>query len=67
MQIKVSYVIDIDDARIVDAYNKSNETKATKVGELSEDEIVEAVIQDDDILVDLLGEDFEGAFDINII
>ena len=63
----VSVIHDIKNQDILDSYNSYNETNITDINELSNDEIINAIENSNDIMISLLGKEFEGEYNITLV
>lgn len=52
---------------ILNSHNRYNGTNVTDISLLSEEEIISAIENSNDIMINLLGEDFEGEYNINLL
>lgn len=52
---------------ILNSHNRYNGTNVTDISLLSEEEIINAIENSNDIMINLLGEDFEGEYNINLL
>lgn len=51
---------------ILNSHNRYNGTNVTDISLLSEEEIISAIENSNDIMINLLGKDFEGEYNINL-
>lgn len=52
---------------ILNSHNRYNGTNVTDISLLSEEEIISAIENSNDIMINLLGKDFEGEYNINLL
>ena len=52
---------------ILNSHNRYNGTYVTDISLLSEEEIISAIENSNDIMINLLGEEFEGEYNINLL
>ena len=52
---------------ILNSHNHYNGTYVTDISLLSEEEIINAIENSNDIMINLLGEEFEGEYNINLL
>ena len=52
---------------ILNSHNRYNGTCVTDISLLSEEEIINAIENSNDIMINLLGEEFEGEYNINLL
>lgn len=52
---------------ILNSHNRYNGTNVTDISLLSEEEIISAIENSNNIMINLLGEDFEGEYNINLL
>lgn len=52
---------------ILNSHNHYNGTCVTDISLLSEEEIINAIENSNDIMINLLGKDFEGEYNINLL
>lgn len=52
---------------ILNSHNRYNGICVTDISLLSEEEIISAIENSNDIMINLLGEEFEGEYNINLL
>lgn len=62
---QINHDIKVQD--ILDSHNSYNGTNVTDITSLTDDEIVNAIENSNDIMISLLGEEFEGEYNITLV